>query len=389
VKIRTFNILRLLARTFDITALCFYRSKGGALHTDVTGALRGLAPYAIVEAFPIPQEHSRVRLLLDHLTSVSTLRAYTVASYESAPFRRRLRELVATGGFELVHADSLDLSGYFPELGNLPLVCVHHDAQSRLLARRARLETAGWRRAYMGLQSRLMAREERRWCPRVTLNVTVSEVDRLALLEVAPGSRIAVVPNGVDTEGLCPDGHPERGIVFVGGTTWFPNRDALDFFARDILPELRRIGVDQPIRWVGRATAEERQTFGERYGIDLTGYVEDIRPSVLPALCYVVPLRIGGGTRIKILDAWALGKAVVSTRIGCEGLDARDGENILVRDDPREFAMAVAQVVSDPALRARLEQGARDTAERQYSWEALEPAMRAEYLALVGGLKLG
>lgn len=383
VKIRTFHIMRLLARTFDITALCFYRSKGGALRTDVEGAIAGLAPYARVEAFPIPQERSRWRLLRDHLLSVLSLRTYTVRTYESAAFHRRLRELLATTHFDLVHADSLDLSGYFPDLEGLPLVCVHHDAQSRLLARRAAVETSLPRRAYIAFQSRLMLREERRWCPRVHLNVAVSEVDRDVLLEHAAGSRITVVPNGVDVDGLVPNGPADGGIVFVGGTTWFPNRDALDWFCSEILPVLRHLGVDAPVTWVGRASDQERRDFGRRFGVTLTGYVDDIRPEVYRARCYVVPLRIGGGTRIKILDAWALGKAIVSTRIGCEGLDARDGENLLVRDDPREFAKAVRDVLTDDALRSRLERGGRRTAERRYSWDALEPAMRAHYLSLI------
>jgi glycosyltransferase involved in cell wall biosynthesis len=229
-----------------------------------------------------------------------------------------------------------------------------------------------------------MKREERRWCPQVSLNVAVSEVDKAVLLAHAPGSRFAVVPNGVDTEGFTPGAPGSRGIVFVGGTTWFPNRDALDYFAGAILPELRQLGVDEPVSWVGRASESERREFDRKHGIRMTGYVEDIRPDVAEALCYVVPLRIGGGTRIKILDAWALGKAVVSTSIGCEGLDARDGENILVRDDPRSFAEGIHRVLTDGAFRRRLEEGGRRTAEERYSWESLEPAMRSKYLSLVG-----
>ena len=383
VKIRTFNILRLLARTFDVTALCFYRSKGGELRTDVSGALAGLAPYARVEAFAIPQERSRARFLADHLRSALTLRAYTVYSYGSGDFRRRLRELLDRESFDLVHADSLDLSGYFPALDGLPVVCVHHDAQSILLARRAAVEESMLRRWYLAFQSRLMLREERRWCPRVNLNVAVSEVDREKLQAHAPGSPFSVVPNGVDTDLLAPRGPGRGGVVFVGGTTWFPNLDALQYFEEAILPELRRSGVEVPVTWVGRATEREREEYGRRSGIRMTGYVTDIREEVADALCYVVPLRIGGGTRIKILDAWAMGKAIVSTRIGCEGLDARDGENILIRDDPASFAEAIRQVLVDPNLRGRLELEGRRTVERSYSWESLEPAMRADYLGLI------
>ncbi|HEV2735546.1 MAG TPA: glycosyltransferase family 4 protein, partial [Longimicrobiaceae bacterium] len=123
--------------------------------------------------------------------------------------------------------------------------------------------------------------------------------------------------------------------------------------------------------------------------IGLTGYVEDIRPYVQRAACYVVPLRVGGGTRLKILDAWAMGKAVVSTSIGCEGLDARDGDNVLVRDDPAEFAAAVRQVLDDEGLRARLGEGARRTAEEVYDWEVIGRSMNREYLALLGGRSPG
>src|SRR5205807_9147899 len=113
-----------------------------------------------------------------------------------------------------------------------------------------------------------------------------------------------------------------------------PNRDALSYFGQDILPEIRRMGVHDPVFWVGRASDATQREYKQRYGITLTGYVEDIRPYAVPAGCFVVPLRVGGGTRRKILDAWAMGKAVVSTSIGCEGLAAVDGKNILIRDTP-------------------------------------------------------
>jgi glycosyltransferase involved in cell wall biosynthesis len=112
------------------------------------------------------------------------------------------------------------------------------------------------------------------------------------------------------------------------------------------------------------------------------GYLEDLRPQLASAACCVVPLRIGGGTRLKILDAWAMGKAVVSTTVGCEGLEAQDGVNILVRDDPTEFADAVRQVIDDDALRGRLEAAARQTAVQVYSWERIGERLRNLYHSL-------
>lgn len=381
VQIRTYNVLTQLATVFDIVALCFYRSTA-MLHQSVESGVAGLRALARVEAFPIPQERSRLRFLQDHLHSAVSRRVYTAFAYRSHEFRTRLVELLTHDDFDLVHADSLDLSDYFPLVRGLPLICVHHDVQSILLRRRAQRQRTPLSRRYIAYQAELMRGEERRWCPQVDLNVTVSDVDRDELHAVAPDARIAVVPNGVDVEYFRPEQEGRAcKVVFVGGSSWFPNVDGMQYFGQTILPLIRQGGASPDVLWVGRATARERQAFRNDYAIDTTGYVEDVRPYVREAACCIVPIRVGGGTRIKILDAWAMGKAVVSTSIGCEGLAAADGENILVRDDPRAFAEAVRAILNDEALRNRLGRAGRLTAEQVYSWETIGRSMIAEYLA--------
>ena len=379
--IRSYNVLRLLARDYDVTALCFYRR---ATTRDLVGSLTALRAIASsVEAFPIEQEHRRSRLVWDHARSVLTARAYTTYAYENASFRLVLREHLRSQRFQLVHVDSLDLNSYLPLLAGVPIILVHHNVESALLRRRAAREPSGLRRGYLRLQSRLIRQEERRWAPRVTLNIAVSDGDARDLAALAPGARIAVIPNGVDVETFAPaKGSAVDGIVFVGGMSWFPNADALAFFAQDILPLIRAADARVKVTWVGRALPGEINTFARR-GIQLTGHVDDIRGFVRGAACYVVPLRVGGGTRLKILDAWAMGKAIVSTSVGCEGLDAVDGQNILIRDDPTAFAAAVTTVLGDPALRASLERNARLTAEQKYSWEVIGATMRTAYAPIV------
>ncbi|HEX2189568.1 MAG TPA: glycosyltransferase family 4 protein [Longimicrobiaceae bacterium] len=387
VAIRTLNVLRLLAREFDVTALCFYRRAVRPTAAQVRESLAALGALARVEAFPIPQEHSAPRLLRDHLASLLRGRVYTVAAYDSAGFRARLRELLREGRFDLAHVDSLDLSGYLDEIpAAVPVVCAHHNVESRLLERRAGAEPSLARRAYLRHQARLMLREERRWCPRVALNTAVSREDRDVFERAVPGARFTVVPNGVDTREIRPaaEDAPQEGLAFAGGYGWFPNRDALAHFCADVLPRLRDSGCDPPVRWVGEAPEQVRREYRERHGVELTGYVPDVRPHVQGAACYVVPLRVGGGTRLKILEAWAMGKAVVSTAVGCEGLDARDGENILVRDDPGEFAAAVRRVLDDASLRRRLGEAARRTAVEVYDWDVIGVEMVGEYAALAG-----
>jgi glycosyltransferase involved in cell wall biosynthesis len=229
------------------------------------------------------------------------------------------------------------------------------------------------------LQARLVEGEERRWSPRVALNLAVSDADAEELRALAPDARFDMVPNGVDVDTFVPvHDATQEGIVFVGGMSWFPNADALEFFDEKILPLVRARDPQETVTWVGRAKPEVIASYAQR-GIHLTGHVDDIRPYVARAACYVVPLRIGGGTRLKILDAWAMGKAVVSTSVGCEGLSAVDGQNILIRDDPAEFAAAVTTVLHDTGLRGALERNARATAEERYSWDVIGETMRRLY----------
>jgi glycosyltransferase involved in cell wall biosynthesis len=385
VWIRTYHVFRLLSRAFDITALCFERTgvSGRRDAPDLQHSLEALRRFGSVEAFPIPQLRSRRRFVWDHLRSALTRRVYTTYLYESRAFRTRLEELLQSERFAMIHVDSLDLVAYLPLCMGYPVACVHHNIESRLLQRRSTIEPGSISRRYLRFQARLQEQEERTWSRRVALNVVVSAEDAEILARIAPGSAATVVPNGVDVDEFQPAEGDERGIVFIGGTNWFPNLDALEYLCEEILPHLRAEGADLPIRWVGSASEAQRRHYRTRYQVELTGHVEDVRPYIRDSLCNIVPLRAGGGTRLKILNAWAMGKAVVSTSIGCEGLAAADGDNILVRDEPASFAAAILELARDETLRRRLGRAARRTAERLYSWEVVGAAMLEEYLAHV------
>ena len=383
VAVRSFNILRQLCREYDVTALCFYRRKAVEGGLDPSERVARMEVADGSAAFRIPQEYSRGRLALDHLRSVLTARPYTEYVYRSAEFNRGLGEALRRP-YDIYHVDSLDLSACLPLLPpDSPTVLVHHNVESALLRRRAGVQGSRAMAAYMSHQASLYQRWEARWCPRADLNVVVSANDGADLRRIAGGGRFQVVPNGVDTgyfhasDEAALDGR----VVFLGGTEWFPNRDALDFFCADILPRIRKRAAPE-VFWVGRSTAAEQEEFASTHDVRLTGYVPDIRVPVEPATCCVVPLRIGGGTRLKITTAWSMGKAVVSTSMGCEGLEAVDGENILIRDDPADFADAVLEVLGDPDLARSLGRNARRTAEEIYDWNAIGRDMLDSYQGL-------
>lgn len=381
VAIRTYHTLRLLSTRFDVTALCFYRAKaqrgGSALDRNVSE----LSKIAEVTAFPIPQEQSRARLLRDHMSSVMTARPYTWYAYDSDEYRSALRN-VDPSSFDLVHVDSLDLCVYLNELPLDRTVLVHHNVESELIKRRA--ENAGRTvRPYLYLQSRLLQKQERHWLDKVTLNIAVSDDDAGKLRELGPRANVQVMPNGVDVDYFRDLGTSGDSIVFMGGLEWFPNVDALEWFGETVLPILRERGYGGSVRWVGRAEPDETQRYRDRFGIEATGYVDDVRTHVSDAACTVVPLRIGGGTRLKITTAWAMGKPVVTTSIGCEGLDARNGDNALITDSPVEMADAIDRLLHDKALRDAIGSAGRRTAEQQYAWDVVGEPMLQSYSEII------
>jgi glycosyltransferase involved in cell wall biosynthesis len=384
VKIRSYNILRLLAESFDVEALCFYRVRAGATTASFNTALAAMRSRVPTEAFPIQQSLSRSRLLLDHFRSVVARRAYTHFVYDSKQFEAAMSAKLAKCRFDIVHFDSMDLARFLPLAIGSRVACTHHNVESALLRDRSNWTKPRAKAAYLRHQAALVRRDEARLCPIVDLNITVSEEDAVALRAIAPSARFAVVPNGVDTEYFAPSmRHATHDAVFVGGTTWFPNRDALDYFASAILPRVRERRPGFKVKWVGRSTAEEQQRYGTGSGIELTGYVEDIRPHVQASRCYIAPIRSGGGTRLKILDAWAMGMAVVTTTAGAMGLAAEDGVNLLIRDDADSFAQAIEDVLTEPGLQARLGSAGRKVAVEQYGWPVIGRQLDQLYLELL------
>ena len=339
VTSRTYHILRQLVEAFDIALLAFSRRHHQADTASRESSRRALEQVVASAESPVPiaSEHSRARLLWDHLRSILTRQPYTAYQYRSAAFRGQLERVISRGRPDLVHLDAIDLNHWVPQLPSVPTTCTHHDIESHWLRRRADHTDSRSLKAYIHYQADLVEKMQWRLCPRFAANVVVSELDAERLATLAPGSRTVVAPNGVDTQYFTPQANaavvPGR-VVFVGPTYVFPNRDAVDYLLSDIWPRIRAARSDASLVLVGWSSDAERARYGSHAGVTSVGHVPDIRPLLAEACCCIVPIRVGGGTRIKILDAWASGKAVVSTSLGSEGLRALDEENILVRDTP-------------------------------------------------------
>jgi glycosyltransferase involved in cell wall biosynthesis len=383
VAARTYNVLKQLQEAYDIDLVAFYRINHQPNRAALDAAREALGRVAdfVADPAPIPNEHSPLRNLWDHMRSVISGRVYTYYEYDSRAFAQRLRAVLRARPPDLVHMDSLDLHRWLPELPEVPIACTHHDIDSELLRSRARRLEHALLRNYLRLQADRSERVARQLCPGFALNIMMSEMDAGRLQTLAPSAATLVVPNGTDTEYFRPNGAksvPGR-VVFVGPTFNFPNKDAVEFLLSDIWPRIRGADRATSLRLIGRNAPADQSRYAAQSGVTPLGHVADVRPALAEANCCVVPIRVGSGTRIKILDAWAMGKAVVSTSIGCEGLDAMDGANILIRDTADDIADAVLEVLSDATLRSRLERNARRTATETYSWNVVGKQIRSAY----------
>lgn len=387
VRTRTFNVLRELQKEFDITLVPFSRRvhqpRPADRHMGQAMLQRHLT--RVATPIPIPSEQSRARWVWDHLRSVLTNQPYIYYEYRSRDFRQELGRLHRANVPRLVHLDSIDLMGWCEDLPRVPVACTHHDIEPLLLRLRA-ARMSGMAGAYVRYQADLVEQLMRRACPGFDLNVVMSDMDAARLAHIAPASRIHIAPNGVDTEYFRP--MPEVAtapgdIVFLGPTYQFANRDAVEYLIYDIFPRVRTRSETASVTLVGRNDPADRDRWQRVPSVCCAGEVTDVRPLLAAGACFVVPIRVGGGTRLKILDAWAMGKAVVSTSAGCEGLHAIDGENILIRDDPQALADAVLAVLDDPALRRRLGNAARETVCNSYAWPRIGERLRAAYWSLL------
>lgn len=378
-QLRAWHLLRALASRHEVTLLSFQRNDD---LPDEAGPLREAMHR--VETFPIPSERSRVALGTALLRGTLTRTPFLAAKYDSRRLRARIRELA--GEADLVHIDMLPLMAHADCVPDgVPVVLNAHNVEHALLARRAQIDPRPLARAFLAGQVSRLHAFERRACQRADAVLACSEIDAQALRELAPGRPVHVIANGVDLDGNRPSPQPPRmdELVFVGQMGWFPNRDGVDWFLRDVFPRILARRPQARFVLVGKA---EGFTVPDNVAANVTlaGFVDDLRPHVHGASVYVVPLRAGSGTRLKVLEAMALGKAIVTTQVGSEGIALRHGDNALFADDPESFADAALALLDAPERAALMGRAARRLAEAEYGWDAIGAKLLRCYEPLLG-----
>ena len=277
--------------------------------------------------------------------------------------------------FDAVIADSVYTVVNLPDAMQTPLIIDDNNIEHMILRRYVLQERNPIRRAYGWLEWQKLRRWEKTACARSALVIVCSEADRTLMREMCPAVPTIMAPNIIDVDSYRASPPCDNTtVLYLGSMDWFPNRHAVETFVVEVLPELRKMvpGVNFVVAYSPeRAPAED---FRDRFAkIPDVQFVEtsDVRTEVANAAVFVVPLHIGSGTRFKILEASAMAKPIVSTRVGAEGLEFQNGEEILLEDDPKEFARAVTRLLKDPTLRSKLGVGARRRVEQQYDFAML------------------
>jgi len=281
-----------------------------------------------------------------------------------------VEKLLAENTMDVCIADFLFAAANVPLRGRVPVVLFEHNVEYLIWQRLSAIEPRFWRRALFEVEWRKLRSSERAVCQRADLTVAVSEEDRRRLSMLAPAARITSIPTGVDTTYFAPSTTSEipTQLVFTGSMDWQPNEDAVAYFVDAILPRIRREVPAVSFAVVGRRPSARVRALAERAGITVTGTVDDVRPYIAQAAVYVVPLRAGGGTRLKIFEALAMQKAVVSTTVGAEGLALMPGREFIAADDPEAFAQEVILLIRNPLRRRELGRAGRHLVETRYSW---------------------
>lgn len=362
---RNYYLLKALARQNTISLLAFLHSN----EEDASADLPLLeACTQTIQLIPRQESHAKRQ---QQLASVLRGRSFLLNRFIAPEMQAALDTLLARDRYDAVLFESALLAGYrVPP--DVRVIIDQHNLEYEVLQRTAEQEKPSLRQWYNRQEARLLKRGEIERCRQADLVVVTSERERHLLQRELPQHAIAVVSNGVDIETFArDDATPEKPhqIVFTGTMDYYPNTQAVLFFAQHCWPLIRAQIPDATWHIIGRTPPPEVQRLAQLSGVTVTGWVPDMRPHLAEAAVAIAPLLIGGGTRLKILEALSMQRAVVSTSLGCEGLAVESGKHLLVADQPQAFAEAVITLLQHPELRKTLGDTGRALVEATYSWD--------------------
>jgi glycosyltransferase involved in cell wall biosynthesis len=363
-KIRSYNLLRQLAARHEVTLLSYYDGQRDVVYESEIVAHFSKA-VAISTGRPVSSA-------IDYLRHIFSPAPYAVTKFTSAKANTLISQWMAENCFDVAVCDFLSASLNFPAELRTPTLLFQHNVESVLWRRQADYEPNLIKRIAFKLEAEKMIRYERTAVNRFNHVIAVSENDRENMARMTDRKRISIVPTGVDLEAYrqqsCNDA-TEPVVVFTGSMDWEANIDGVEYFCAEIWPRVLKSVPGARFRIVGRNPHPRVRALASD-SIEVTGSVPSVIDHMKDAAVFVVPLRIGGGTRLKIYEAMAMGKAVVSTSVGAEGLDVEDGRNIMLADTTPSFADSIIKLLCDRQARKQFETAAARLA-AAFDWSVI------------------
>ena len=371
-RVRPFNLIKQLATRHQVSVLTFIQPSEYSM-------LEALEPYCQrIELIPLGsfrhlgKWRNRVQGWLLLLLARRPRALYT---FPVKMMREPLRNMVQTSDLDVVHFEQLYLAELRSEVRQLPAVLGEQNVEFQVIKNLQRVSSSPIHRIRDELSWRKMLAFETRSIRRFPVCLAVSEQDARLLRKISEGAEVHVVTNGVDTRAFAPEdselGRRADNVLFFGTLNYGPNRDGIKWFCQDIWPMIHRIKPDVELEIVGIDPPPDVMALGELPGVKITGFVPDIRHKLWSATLSIAPLRWGGGTRLKIIEALAAGCPMVSTSAGVEGLDLEDGKEIIVADRADAFAQAVTNLLQHPSRRADLSAAGQRSVAAKYDWSAI------------------
>jgi polysaccharide biosynthesis protein PslH len=383
---RSYNLMRGVGEVHEVHLLALQHKSSSHPAEELKQARSALGEFCHSVMIVDGTAATRPAGLAVRMLSLAAGVPLTVSVSNVAAMRKELRSMLARTSFDLVHFDTIGLGCYLNEIGDIPAVLTHHGAEAFMLLRRVQRERSLAKKALFFADGHLLGRYESKFCPKFAQNLVCSGLDGQLLAKAAPSARFTVIPNGVDVDyfrAMPPVAG--RKVVFAGRLDQYSNRDAIRYFTTEVWPRVRQRFPDATLDILGANPAEDLVELARQdRTISVHGFVPDVRPFFEQAALAVCPIRDGGGTRVKILDNLSMGKPIVSTTIGIEGIDVTPGRDLLIADSPEVFEAQIARIFEDEALRASLATNARKFAEAKYSWDGIVRKLLETYSQVRG-----
>jgi glycosyltransferase involved in cell wall biosynthesis len=361
--IRSFHLARHISSRHELCFLSYYDGEPDPPYErELKEKFPGACCVCTAKSQALPAR------AFDYLGKLLDQAPYAVSRFKSASVRNKLKLWLTSGRFDVAVCDFLDAGINCPSTP-VPTILFQHNVESEIWRRHAETESNPAKRAIYAIEFRKMLAYEKSAVQEFQHVIAVSEHDKSLMSQWTDPAHITVIPTGVDLSQYraeFSDRPPDPVIIFVGAMDWGPNVDAVEFFCTQIWPAILAHFPAAKFRIVGRNPVHRVQQFAGP-SVEVTGRVSSVTDHLRQAAAVVVPLRIGGGTRLKIYEAMAAGKAIVSTSVGAEGLDVHHGRDIILADEPASFAQAILLLLQDDVMRRRYELAAADLAAR-YDW---------------------